>query len=178
MSGDRWSASTSIWRGSRSTLAEDARVRDPDRPITVHEHGPLVVVGDEQRLLQVAANLLANAQIHTPQDTPVHVEVAARGDRAILAVTDEGPGVDPEQAPHIFERFYRAAPVGAQAPRRGAPALAWASSIVAAIMDAHEGTATLRSTPGNGATFEVTLPLADAAPAATRAASNGIQPPM
>lgn len=143
---------------------QDARARDPDRPITVHEHGPVMVVGDEQRLRQVAANLLANAQIHTPPGTPVHVEVAARDDQAILAVTDEGPGIDPEQAPHIFERFYRGTPIGAQraAPQSSGSGLGL--SIVAAIMHAHKGTATVRSTPGNGATFEVTLPLADAAP--------------
>jgi len=121
-------------------------------------------VGDEQRLRQVAANLLANAQAHTPPGTPVHVEVAARDDQAILAVTDEGPGIDPEQAPHIFERFYRGTPIGAQrvAPQSSGSGLGL--SIVAAIMHAHKGTATVRSTPGNGATFEVTLPLADGAP--------------
>jgi two-component system, OmpR family, sensor kinase len=145
--------------------AQDTRARDPERPITVHEHGPLVVVGDELRLRQVAANLLANAQIHTPPRTPVHVDLAARGDQAILAVADEGPGVDPEHAPHIFERFYRGTPVGAggAAPRTAGTGLGLA--IVAAIMQAHQGTATVRSTPGNGATFEVTLPLADTAPA-------------
>jgi two-component system OmpR family sensor kinase len=144
--------------------AQDARARDPDRPITVREHGPLVVVGDEQRLRQVAANLLANAQIHTPPGTPVRVDLAAGGHQAILTVADEGPGIDPEQAPHIFERFYRGTPAGAHsaAPRSAGTGLGLA--IVAAIMQAHQGTATVRSTPGAGATFEVTLPLADTTP--------------
>jgi two-component system OmpR family sensor kinase len=139
---------------------EDARVRDPERPITVREAGPLAVLGDEQRLGQVAANLLINAQTHTPPGTPVHVDLAARGDQAILAVADEGPGIDPEEAPRIFERFYRATPVG---PRGAAPPSAGTGlglAIVAAIMRAHQGTATVRSSPGHGATFEVTLPLA------------------
>ena len=143
---------------------QDARARDPGQPITVREHGPLIVMGDEQRLRQVAANLLANAQVHTWPGTPVHVEVAARGDQAILTVTDEGPGIDPEQVPHIFERFYRGTPTGAHkaAPQNAGSGLGLA--IVAAIMQAHHGTATVRSVPGSGATFEVTLPLTDATP--------------
>jgi two-component system OmpR family sensor kinase len=147
---------------------QDARARDPDRPITVHGRGPLVVQGDEQRLRQVAANLLANAQLHTPPGTPVHVGLAARGDHAILTVADQGPGIDPDQAAHIFERFYRGTLVGAHdtAPRSAGTGLGLA--IVAAIMHAHQGTATVRSTPGNGATFEVTLPLADTTPAPSK----------
>jgi two-component system OmpR family sensor kinase len=81
---------------------DDARARDPASPITMPEPEPVEVLGDEQRLRQVAANLLANAQIHTPPGTPVHVAVSARGDHAVLAVSDEGPGVDPEQEPHLF----------------------------------------------------------------------------
>jgi two-component system OmpR family sensor kinase len=142
--------------------AEDARARDPGRPITVREDGHVVVQGDEQRLRQVAANLLANAQMHTPPGTPVRVDVGVRGDQAILSVADEGLGIDSEQAPHIFERFYRGTPVGTHdaAPRSAGTGLGLA--IVAAIMEAHGGAATLRSTPGQGATFEVSLPLADA----------------
>ncbi|MGO9902483.1 MAG: sensor histidine kinase [Solirubrobacteraceae bacterium] len=157
--------------------AQDARARDPDRPITVHERGPVIVVGDEQRLRQVATNLLANAQIHTPPGTPVHVELLPCGDQAMLAVTDAGPGIDPAQAPHIFERFYRGTPVGTEdnAPRTAGAGLGLA--IVAAIMDSHQGTATVRSQPGKGARFEITLPVAAAATSPTEAvvpASNAI----
>jgi two-component system OmpR family sensor kinase len=144
--------------------AQDARARSPDQPITVHQHGPLMVVGDEQRLRQVAANLLANAQIHTPPGTPVRVEATARGDQAVLEVTDEGPGIDRQHAPHIFERFYRATPIGAQRTAPQSPGSGLGLAIVAAIMHAHDGTATVRSAPGDGATFEVTLPLSDSQP--------------
>jgi len=144
---------------------QDARARDPLRPITMHQHGPLVVDGDEQRLRQVAANLLANAQIHTPPGTPIHVDLAARGDHAVLTVADQGPGIDPDQAAHIFERFYRATPpsVHDTAPRGAGTGLGLA--IVAAIVQAHHGTATVQSTPGHGASFEITLPLANTTPA-------------
>jgi two-component system OmpR family sensor kinase len=159
--------------------AQDARARDPDRPITVHQQGPVIVVGDEQRLRQVATNLLANAQIHTPPGTPIGIEVLPRGDQAVLAITDTGPGIDPRHAPHIFERFYRGTPVGTEdnAPRTAGTGLGLA--IVAAIMHSHQGTATVRSQPGNGARFEITLPVAAAATSPTEAvvpAPNTIAP--
>ena len=138
---------------------DDARARDPASPITMPEPEPVEVLGDEQRLRQVAANLLANAQIHTPPGTPVHVAVSARGDHAVLAVSDEGPGVDPEQEPHLFERFYRGTPVGDEGSAPSTAGSGLGLAIVAAIMHAHDGTATVRSTPGSGASFEVTLPL-------------------
>jgi two-component system, OmpR family, sensor kinase len=111
-------------------------------------------------LRQVAANLLDNAQLHTPPATPVHVDVEVRGDQAVLSVTDTGPGIDPEQASHIFERFYRGTPAGTQdaAPRTVGTGLGLA--IVAAIARSHQGTATVRSEPGKGARFEISLPLA------------------
>jgi two-component system, OmpR family, sensor kinase len=143
--------------------AQDARAREPDRPITVSEHEPVIVVGDERRLRQVAANLLDNAQLHTPPATPVHVDVEVRGDQAVLSVTDTGPGINPAQASHIFERFYRGTPAGTQdaAPRTTGTGLGLA--IVAAIARSHQGTATVRSEPGKGARFEISLPLADRA---------------
>ena len=152
---------------------EDARARHPDQPITLRSLEEVVVLGDEQSLRQVAANLLANAQIHTPPRTPVHVEVAARGDHAVFVVSDDGPGVDPDETSHLFERFYRGTP---KAPARAGSHRATGSglglSIVAAIVQAHQGTATVRSTPGEGASFEVSLPLATATPP-----TNGHPPP-
>jgi two-component system OmpR family sensor kinase len=154
----------------------DAQVRDPDRSITLDHHGPVIVLGDEPRLRQVAANLLENAQVHTPARTPVHVGVDVRDGQAVLTVTDSGPGIEPQQAPHIFERFYRATPVGSQdtAPRTAGTGLGLA--IVAAIVESHQGTARVRSEPGHGARFEITLPLADATSAPRTAAASHAAP--
>jgi two-component system OmpR family sensor kinase len=139
---------------------QDARVRDSTRPITMHEQGPVIVIGEARRLAQVVTNLLANAQLHTPPQTQIEIEVGTRGEEAVLAVSDTGPGVDPEQVSHLFEPFYRIAADGAQdgAPRAQGTGLGLA--IVAAIMHAHNGSATAGSLPGGGARFEVTLPLA------------------
>jgi two-component system, OmpR family, sensor kinase len=76
------------------------------------------------------------------------------GPAAVLQVTDHGPGLTPEQAEHVFERFYRADP----ARRKGGTGLGLA--IVAALIDAHGGTAWVQSRPGEGATFCIALPLA------------------
>jgi two-component system, OmpR family, sensor kinase len=154
---------------------QDAQVRDPERSIAIDHHGPVMVIGDERRLRQVAANLLDNAQVHTPAGAPVHVGVGARDGQAVLTVTDAGPGIDPEQLPHIFERFYRGTPAGSEdnGPRTAGTGLGLA--IVAAIMESHQGTASARSRPGDGAQFEITLQLADAesAPGMSTASQGG-----
>jgi two-component system OmpR family sensor kinase len=139
--------------------AQDARAREPERPITVDADGPVTVVGDRQRLRQIIDNLLENAHVHTPPAAPVTIEVGVRDGLAVLAVTDTGPGIDPEQAPHVFERFYRGTPPGSDdtAPRTEGSGLGLA--IVKTVAEAHGGGATVSSRPGQGARFEITLPL-------------------
>jgi two-component system OmpR family sensor kinase len=139
--------------------AEDARARDPGRSITVDVRGPVVVSGDEPRLRQIVANLLENAQVHTPAGAPVRIEVGVRDQMAVLAVIDTGPGIEPEQMAHVFERFYRGTPPGSgdTAPRTEGSGLGLA--IVKTIAEAHGGAATVTSRPGEGSRFEITLPL-------------------
>ena len=111
-------------------------------------------MGDEARLRQVAGNLLANVRHHTPPGTPVRVRVSADDGIAVLEVADEGPGMGPEQAARAFERFYRADP----SRSRSSGGAGLGLSIVAAIVEAHGGRATVDSGPGEGATFRVELP--------------------
>jgi two-component system OmpR family sensor kinase len=117
------------------------------------------VIGDEPRLRQIVGNLLENAQVHTPVEAPVRIEVGVRDGIAVLAVIDTGPGIDPEQAAHVFERFYRGTPPGSgdTAPRTQGSGLGLA--IVKTIAEAHGGAATVASRPGEGSRFEITLPL-------------------
>ena len=138
----------------------DARAVEPDRPLDLDLAGrPTVVLGDEQRLRQLVGNLLANARVHTPPATPVQVRVWSAEGRAYLEVADEGPGIAPEDAEHLFDRFYRAD----KARWRGAGSSTGSGlglSIVAAIAAAHHGQASFASQPGHGARFRVELPLA------------------
>ena len=141
---------------------KDARAVEPDRQIELVAD-PVTVQGDEMRLRQVVSNLLANARAHTPAGTVVRVTVAATGGEARLEVKDEGPGMAPEVAAKVFERFYRADKSRARAQAHGGAGLGL--SIVAAIAEAPGGTAGVSSAVGGGSTFTVTLPLSPSATA-------------
>ena len=138
----------------------DALVADRQHPITIQVAGDVLIRGDEARLRQVVANLLRNATTHTPSGTPIDVSAAQEGDHGLLMVIDHGPGVPPEIASRIFERFVRADP--ARGREQGGSGLGLA--IVAAIVGAHHGTLRLDPTPGGGATFTVRLPAGPSAP--------------
>lgn len=131
-----------------------ARVVEPGRQIDLSVE-PVAVTGDGARLRQVLDNLLANARAHTPATTPVSVALRRVDGRAELAVADHGPGLTEEQAARVFERFYRADSSRA----RASGGVGLGLSIVAAVTEAHGGTAEVQSTPGGGATFVIALPL-------------------
>ncbi|MGH2554782.1 MAG: sensor histidine kinase, partial [Actinomycetota bacterium] len=134
--------------------ADSARAIDANRPLTLNVDGPALVLGDEGRLRQVVDNLLDNARVHTPAGTPVQVMVDRDGQEVVLSVADEGPGVLPDVAHRVFERFYRGDP--ARSRRTGGVGLGL--SIVSAIVEAHGGNVRCESSNGAGATFEVRLP--------------------
>ena len=134
----------------------DARAVEPARPIELDGSDTAMVLGDELRLRQVAANLLANARQHTPPTAAVRVGVRRENGSAVLEVADEGPGMYPEEAAKVFERFYRADP--SRTRNQGGTGLGL--SIVAAVAEAHGGRARVESAPGQGARFWVELPLA------------------
>jgi two-component system OmpR family sensor kinase len=141
--------------GVVTDAVEGARAVEPDRTIELTAAGPVDVVGDAGRLRQVVDNLLDNARVHAP-DAPVQVRVALQGTDAVLEVTDEGPGIDPEVASRVFERFTRGDP----SRSRGTGGVGLGLSIVAAIVEAHGGEVTASSTEGTGARIIVRLPVA------------------
>jgi two-component system, OmpR family, sensor kinase len=164
---------------------QDARMVAPDRPIDliVGRGAAFIVAGDEQRLRQVIGNLVNNAITHTPAGTPVRVKLGsgtlvtavpvrrtgndaagsdAAGDAAaeevlavVLDVEDDGPGMTAEQARRVFERFYRAD----AARNRASGGTGLGLAIVAGLVAAHGGTVSVKSAPGEGADFQVKLPL-------------------
>jgi two-component system OmpR family sensor kinase len=133
---------------------ETAQTVDPDRPIELRAERA-VVEGDRDRLRQIVDNLLANVRAHTPPGTPASVSVTRRNGSAEIAVTDSGPGLDEEHLEHVFERFYRADPSRA----RTSGGVGLGLSIVAAVAEAHGGTVSASSRPGEGTTFSIALPL-------------------
>ena len=132
----------------------DARAVEPERSIALEGHDEALVLGDEPRLRQVASNLLANARQHTPPSAGVRVAVRQENGAVVLEVADEGPGLLPEEAAKVFERFYRADP----SRNRNLGGTGLGLSIVAAVAEAHGGRANVESVPGHGARFWVELP--------------------
>ena len=77
------------------------------RPLEVVPAEPVPTFADAERVLQIGRILVENALLHTPEGTAVRVSTSLDGGRATLRVEDEGPGIPPEAARQIFERFYR-----------------------------------------------------------------------
>jgi two-component system OmpR family sensor kinase len=153
--------------------ADAAHAVAPERTIELDTAAgeSLVVAGDEARLRQVVGNLVTNALVHTPPGTEVALRLRPEDDQAVIEVADQGPGLTPEHAQHIFERFYRVDK--ARTRRAAAPDLGGLAqphtgtglglAIVAALVAAHNGSVEVESQPGQGATFRVRIPLLGAA---------------
>lgn len=143
--------------------AAAARAAAPDREILVDvadDAVGLTVPGDSARLRQVVDNLLSNALRYSPPEQPVLVRVGRVAATAhepgwgVVEVVDRGPGMAPEVAERVFERFYRADP--ARSREAGGSGLGLA--IVAAIVAAHGGRVDVATDVGRGSAFRVRLP--------------------
>ncbi len=143
----------------------DARAAGPEHAwqLALPEE-PVLALGDQHRLHQVLANLLANAGTHTPAGTRVQTSIAVRDGQAVITVSDDGPGIPPDIQNQVFERFTRADTSRvrtAGAPQGASTGLGLA--IVWAVVEAHQGTVRVASEPGR-TEFAVFLPLAPHAP--------------
>jgi two-component system, OmpR family, sensor kinase len=144
-------------RAIATDAVADARVVAPQRQISLTANGPVIVAGDDTRLRQVLGNLVRNALVHTPQQTPIEVAVATDDSVGRVSVADHGPGLASEDVERIFEPFYRADP--SRSRDHGGAGLGL--SIVNAVVAAHGGRVKVSPTEGGGATFEVEIPLAE-----------------
>jgi two-component system OmpR family sensor kinase len=139
-----------------------AQATEPERTIELDvRESPekLIAYGDDARLRQVIGNLMTNALVHTPPDASVTLSLYPEtGNRAVVEISDTGPGLSPDQREHVFERFYRADEARTRRTDRTATGTGLGLAIVAAIVRAHHGTVEVLSEPGEGATFRVSLP--------------------
>lgn len=110
---------------------------------------------DARRIEQVFSNLLENALRHGPAEGGlIRINATAKGEAVEVVFTDNGPGIPLSDQPHLFERFYRVH----KDRSRGAGGTGLGLSIVKHIVQAHGGSVSLESVPGQGASFKVLLP--------------------
>jgi two-component system phosphate regulon sensor histidine kinase PhoR len=114
------------------------------------------VLADRGRIEQVLLNLVHNAIKFTPSGGAITVDAAITGDRLIVSVRDTGIGIAPAELPRVFERFYKSD----RSRRSDGTGLGLA--IAKHIVQAHHGAISVESSPGQGATFSFSLPLATA----------------
>ena len=136
---------------------ESARAAGPNYPVNFNESDDeIYALGDNDRIHQVVANLLANARTHTPVGTKIDVSVIQSEDGVRIRIADNGPGLSEKDQAQIFERFYRA---DASRVRTDGEGTGLGLSIVEAVMRAHAGEVSVESELGKGATFTLFFPL-------------------
>ena len=156
-------------RADRGTVAERApvdlaavvadcvaglRAAYPDRLVSVRAAGPLPVLGDRDQLVQVVGNVLTNAAVHA--DGTITVSASRQDGEIVVRIADGGPGLPPEQAAQVFDRFWRAD--SARTRVRGGSGLGL--SIAQVLVAEHGGQVSFDSDPAAGTTVTVRLPAA------------------
>jgi two-component system, OmpR family, sensor kinase len=127
------------------------------RTTTVEVDPGLFAMADEDRLLQVLTNLVTNAIQHTDRAATISLSARAEGGRVAIQVTNTGPGISPEDLPHVFERLYR----GSRSKQEASTGAGLGLAIAASLTEAMGGNITV-SSDTEGTTFRVLLPRADA----------------
>lgn len=123
---------------------------------------PVMVQGDDRLLRMVFVALLDNALRYSPAGETVTMRVEQSAGKATVAVRDHGPGMLPEDAVRIFDRFYRID----EARNRSHGGVGLGLPLVRSIVEAHGGTVDVDTAPGKGSTFTVSLPLSAQSPQA------------
>ena len=143
-----------VARRARANIAAGGTVTIAEPPAA---NVGAIVLGEENKIRQVLANIIGNALRFTPDGSPIEIGVGvdrARG-MALLCVIDHGEGIPPQIRGKIFQRFWRAD--SSRTRETGGSGLGLA--IVSGIIASHKGEVTVRETPGGGATFRLSLPL-------------------
>ncbi|HEY9282706.1 MAG TPA: ATP-binding protein [Pyrinomonadaceae bacterium] len=141
-----------IHDGLESTLRLLARFYNDPRVSLVRDYGALPPVDCYAgQLNQVWLNLLVNAAHAVRGGGEVRVTTRLEGDRAVVTVSDSGPGIAPEHLPRVFDPFFTTKPVG--------EGTGLGLSVTYSIVERHGGTVSVRSRPGEGAAFAVSIPV-------------------
>jgi two-component system OmpR family sensor kinase len=135
-------------------VVSGARASFPTRQIDLSVPPGLALIGDPDQLHRAVRNLVNNAAVHTRPDGPIGVRALRDGDEVLIQVADSGPGLSPEDAAHVFERFWRADK--ARTRVRGGSGLGM--SIVSSIAGSHGGSVRFDSAVETGSTVTIRLP--------------------
>ncbi len=135
-----------------SVVADSARRQSGEHPLTISIEDDIPLVSlDFILMVQVLANLLGNVAAHTPPGTAVQLSVEKSGDGISITVADRGPGVDPEELPHLFETFFRGRRAATGGVGLGLP-------ICKGIVEAHGGTIAAFINRKGGLSVNITMP--------------------
>jgi two-component system OmpR family sensor kinase len=151
---------------------QQARALRPAVSLRLGNEDQVTLDGDRDLLKQLILNLVENGLKYTPDGGTVTLSLERDRDAARIIVEDTGPGIRPEDLPHIFERFYRAAPTGGRISGGAGIGLAVAHWIATA----HGGTIAVSNRDGGGSIFTVRLPLAQTAATGDAAAGEAVGP--
>lgn len=141
-----------------ASAADSARAAFPERSVTITNDTLKVptVEGDPGRLHQVMLNLITNAFKHGGPEAKVRITLRENLDKVFIDVADDGVGMEPKDAEHIFERFYRA-DVSRNRASGGGSGLGLA--ITKSLVEQHGGAISVKTAPGQGSTFTISLPM-------------------
>ncbi|HYO70899.1 MAG TPA: PAS domain-containing sensor histidine kinase, partial [Archangium sp.] len=142
------------------------------RPIRVTAPDEALTLGDPLRIDQVITNLLSNAVKYGTAQTPIDVEITRQEDELRVSVSNEGPGIAPEELPQLFRRFHRT-----QGSHKQAVGIGLGLYICKGLVEAHGGRLWATSTPGRRTTFFFSLPAVERGAASLVSGTPGGRPP-
>jgi len=143
-----------------SEVVQDAHYIHTKRNIHIEPvEEDLVVLADSQRVKQVVVHLLSNAHKFSPLEGKIDVVVQREDGKVRVSVHDSGPGIHPDEHNKVWERFYRIP--GIEVQNGSEVGLGLGLYLSRVIIEQHNGTIGLKSTPGAGSTFWFVLPLAE-----------------
>jgi signal transduction histidine kinase len=136
------------------SLVTRLSIRHPNLNLSLKVDGAIPPVkGDPRRLAQVIENLVNNAVKYAP-GAPVTITLSSSSEQAFITVQDKGPGIPLQYQSHLFKRFFRIPDSSLRVHGTGLGLF-----ICRQIIEAHQGTIEVDSTPGQGTTIKITLPL-------------------